>query len=107
MQRVTYSYRVSYGRPGANGPGALPPKPPSLMGRILGVVISIAVLGVLALVGIIVLPVLLAVVLAGAIYLGVKIWFFKRQVEQAFNQPPPEPPETNKDYIDADYVERD
>ena len=111
MPRVTYTYNFSYGRPGQAGQGALPPRPPGLLARILGVVISIAVLGVLTVIGILVLPVLLAVVLLGAIYIGVKVWLFKRQVEQAFQQPPPQPephrPSGDGEYIDADYIERD
>ena len=107
MPRVIYTYRYSAGRAPAGG-GALPPQPPSLLGKIVGVAISIAILGVLTLVGLIVLPILLGAILIGGIYLGIKVWLVKRQFEQAFSQPPPNAPHPSEsDYIDADYIDRD
>jgi uncharacterized membrane-anchored protein len=97
MPRVTYTYRMNYGLPG---------KKANPLVRALGVVLSVMLLAVAAVFGFVFLMAALGVVVIGGSILAIRVWLLKRRIEKDLAAGQRSADESRKDYIDADYIER-
>ncbi|HMP73544.1 MAG TPA: hypothetical protein PKE55_09815 [Kiritimatiellia bacterium] len=97
MQRVVYTYRSS------NGPEG---DPPNLLARILAGAISVLVLVASAFLGVFIFLAVLGMLAVAGVVMAVRLWLYRRRVDAALKWGASQ--RTRKsDYIEAEYHERE
>lgn len=87
-----------------------PSRPPGLIGRVVGVIISMLALAGAAFFGVFIFLFVLGVILIGGTAIALRMWWFKRQLMAAARRHQTAPPghrpsDRPRDYIDAEFTE--